>query len=97
MSDQQIADLGLHARNALDNPALKSALVQLHELNYQAFKKCDIRDPEGLKLARQFAAVTDDFESILRRMIEGGKLAQLKLDQHRDENAARKAVRKFSR
>ena len=63
----------------------------------EQFKRTDIRDAEGLKLARQFAAVTDDFETILKRMVEGGRLAQINLDKHRDEGAARRVVRKVLR
>lgn len=97
MSDAEIARMGEYARQALDNPALSEALKRLHELALEQFKRTDIRDAEGLKLARQFAAVTDDFETILKRMVEGGKLAQLNLDKHRDEGAARRVVRKVLR
>lgn len=97
MSDAEIARMGEYARQALDNPALSEALKRLHELALEQFKRTDIRDAEGLKLARQFAAVTDDFETILTRMVEGGKLAQLNLDKHRDEGAARRVVRKVLR
>ena len=97
MTDAEIARMGEYARQALDNPALAEALKRLHELAQEQFKRTDIRDAEGLKLARQFAAVTDDFETILKRMVEGGKLAQLNLDKHRDEGAARRVVRKVLR
>lgn len=97
MNDAEIARMGEYARQALDNPALSEALKRLHELALEQFKRTDIRDAEGLKLARQFAAVTDDFETILTRMVEGGKLAQLNLDKHRDEGAARRVVRKVLR
>ena len=97
MNDAEIARMGEYARQALDNPALSEALKRLHELALEQFKRTDIRDAEGLKLARQFAAVTDDFETILKRMVEGGKLAQLNMDKHRDEGAARRVVRKVLR
>lgn len=97
MTDHEIAKQGEDARQVLTNPAFARAMEQLHGLAHMAFKRTDIRDAEGLKLARQFAAVTDDFEAIMRRMVEGGKLAQLNLDQHRDESAARKAARKVFR
>ena len=97
MTDAEIARMGEYARQALDNPALSEALKRLHELALEQFKRTDIRDAEGLKLARQFAAVTDDFETILTRMVEGGKLAQLNLDKHRDEGAARRVVRNVLR
>lgn len=97
MTDAEIARMGEYARQALDNPALSEALKRLHDLALEQFKRTDIRDAEGLKLARQFAAVTDDFETILKRMIEGGRLAQINLDKHRDEGAARRVVRKVLR
>lgn len=97
MTDHEIAKQGDDARQVLNNPAFQKAMAQLHDLAHAAFKRTDIRDAEGLKLARQFAAVTDDFEAILTRMVEGGKFAQVNLDKHRDESAARKAVRKVFR
>ena len=97
MNDAEIARMGEYARQALDNPALSEAIKRLHELALEQFKRTDIRDAEGLKLARQFAAVTDDFETILTRMVEGGRLAQINLDKHRDEGAARRVVRKVLR
>ena len=93
MTDDQIVKAGSDAAQVLDNPAFQSALEQLHALAHQAFKKTDIRDAEGLKLARQFAAVTDDFEQILRRMVDGGKFASLNLNKHRNENAAQRMLR----
>lgn len=97
MNDAEIARMGEYARQALDNPALSETLKRLHELALEQFKRTDIRDAEGLKLARQFAAVTDDFETILKRMIEGGKLAQVNLDKHRDEGPVKRALRKVTR
>ena len=97
MTDHEIAKQGEDARQVLLNPAYIRAMEQLHQLAHAAFKKTDLRDAEGLKIARQFAAVTDDFEAIMRRMVDGGKLAQMNIDQHRDESTARRAVRKVSR
>lgn len=97
MTDHEIAKQGDDARQVLSNPAFQRAMEQLHDLARMQFKKTDLRDAEGLKLARQFAAVTDDFEAILKRMVEGGKLAQINLDKHRDESAARKVARKVFR
>lgn len=97
MTDHEIAKQGDDARQVLNNPAFQKAMEQLHQLAHAAFKKTDLRDAEGLKIARQFAAVTDDFEAIMRRMVEGGKLAQLNIDKHRDESTARRVVRKVFR
>lgn len=97
MTDHEVAKMGEDARQVLLNPAYIRAMEQLHQLAHAAFKKTDLRDAEGLKIARQFAAVTDDFEAIMRRMVDGGKLAQMNIDQHRDESTARRAVRKVFR
>lgn len=97
MTDHEIAKMGEDARQVLLNPAFKQAIAQVHELAHKAFKLTDLRDAEGLKIARQFASVTDDFEAIMKRMVEGGKLAQINIDKHRDESPARKALRKFTR
>lgn len=97
MTDHEIAKMGEDARQVLNNPAFQHAMAQMHELAHKAFKLVDLRDAEGLKIARQFASVTDDFESVMKRMVEGGKLAQLNIDKHRDESAARKMTRKVFR
>lgn len=97
MTDQQLADLGIHARNVLDNPAFAEAISRMHKRCYDAFKAIEIRDAEGLKLARQYAALAEDFESDFRRMIEAGKAAKLNLDRHRDESRAKRVLHKFTR
>ena len=97
MTDHEIAKMGEDARQVLSNPAFQHAMVQMHELAHKAFKLTDLRDAEGLKIARQFASVTDDFEAIMKRMVEGGKLAQINIDKHRDESATRKVARKVFR
>jgi hypothetical protein len=97
MTDQELAVQGDNARQVLNNPAFQAAMEQLHTLAHLAFKRTDLRDAEGLKIARQFAAVTDDFEDIMRRMVQGGKMAQFNLDKHRDESTAKRVVRKAFR
>lgn len=97
MTDHQTVEMGIQARQVLENPAFIEAMRRVHEIAHLHFKKADLRDAEGLKLARQFAAVTDDFEAIMHRMVEGGKLAQLSLDKHRDESGLKRAARRFTR
>ena len=97
MTDHELAKQGDDARQVLSNPAFQNAMAQLHDLAHRAFKMTDLRDAEGLKIARQFASVTDDFEAIMKRMVEGGKLAQMNINKHRDESAARKVARKVFR
>ena len=93
MTDEALLKAGSDAAQVLDNPAFQSAMAQLHALAHKAFKATDLRDAEGLKLARQFAAVTDDFEQILKRMVAGGKFASLNLNKHRNETAAQRMLR----
>ena len=61
MTDHEMAKQGEDARQVLTNPAFQRAMEQMHELAHKAFKLTDLRDAEGLKIARQFASVTDDF------------------------------------
>lgn len=95
MNDAQTAEIGLQARMVLENPAYIEAMKRMQELARQTFLKTDIRDAEGLKLARQFQAVTDDFEAIMHRMVEGGKLAQMNLDKHRSDSSVKRAYNRF--
>ena len=53
MNDEALLKSGSDAAQVLDNPAFQSALEQLHALAHKAFKATDLRDAEGLKLARQ--------------------------------------------
>ena len=97
MNDQQIAERGRQASEVLDNPAFQDAMKSLKDMAFAQFKRTDLRDAEGLRLARQFCTVTDEFEEILRRMIGGGKLAEVNLDRHRNEATARRVLRQVMR
>ena len=55
MTDHEMAKQGDDARQVLSNPAFQRAMEQMHELAHKAFKLTDLRDAEGLKIARQFA------------------------------------------
>ena len=83
MTDHEMAKAGRGRAPGADKSSLQRAMEQMHELAHKAFKLTDLRDAEGLKIARQFASVTDDFEAVLKRMVEGGKLAQINIDKHR--------------
>lgn len=95
MTDQEKVRVGEAAKQLLNNEAFECALKQLHQLAFEAYKKTDLRDAEGLKIARQFSAVTEDFECIIRRIIEGGKLAKFNIDKHRDEPAVKRTLRRI--
>lgn len=80
MTDQQQSDLGLFARQALDNPAVIEALSRMKAECDAAIKACPIRDTEGLTLLVQAARITAKFESVLMGIFEAGKLANARID-----------------
>jgi hypothetical protein len=80
MTDQQQSDLGLFARQALDNPAVIEALARMKVECDAAIKACPIRDTEGLTLLVQAARITAKFESVLLGIFETGKLANARID-----------------
>jgi len=100
MSDQQHKDAqrGQEAAQVLDNPAFQAAIQALKDEVAREWKKCPIRDREGQLLLLQLAKLTDKFEGILTGMVETGKFAQRKLidDELRNENAARRLLRRIS-
>lgn len=87
---------GKEAAAVLDNEAFKAAMAMLKESVMQNWKECPVRDREGQVLLLQLAKVTDKFESLLIGMVEGGKLAQHKidLDSARDESTAKRFMRR---
>ena len=80
MTDQQQSDLGLFARQALDNPAVIEALTRMKAECDAAIKACPIRDTEGLTLLVQAARITAKFETVLMGIFETGKLANARID-----------------
>jgi hypothetical protein len=96
--DQLDAEKGRQAGEVLNNPSFVEAMAQLKaQVNLQ-WRESSIRDAEGQKLLLQMARVTDEFENILIRMLQGGIAAQRKIDLNkmRDEPAARKFFRKVT-
>ena len=94
--NQQLADLGVEARQVLTNPAFNEALRLMREDAYRQWKTCPIRDAEGQLLLLQAARLTDKVESVLRGILEAGKLASAKIsiDEERDESAPRRLMRR---
>lgn len=96
MTEHQIAQQGIDARQVLDNESYKAAMQALRAQVVQQWKDCPIRDQEGQLLLLQLAKLSDKFESILGGMIEAGKFAQHKIDidNERNESAGRKFMRR---
>jgi hypothetical protein len=87
---------GIEAAQVLENEAYKQAMTSLRAEIVSQWKACPVRDKEGQLLLLQMAKLSDKFEGILSGLIESGKFAQRKLieDDLRNENAARKLVRR---
>lgn len=96
MTNQQLAQRGFEASQVLDNPVFKEAMDNLKNEIISEWKKCPVRDKEGQLLLLQLIKLSDKFEGMLIGMIEGGKLAQHKIDidSVRDESVLRKWARK---
>lgn len=97
MTDQQQSDLGLHARQALDNPAVIEALARMKAECDAAIKACPIRDTEGLTLLVQAARITAKFESVLLGIFETGKLAnaRIEVNSERKESRVKRLVKRI--
>ena len=82
----------------LDNPAFKEALGQLREAVVKQWKECPVRDREGQLLLLQLAKLAEKFEASLNGMVQGGKLAQHKInvDAERDESRTKRFLRKVA-
>lgn len=96
MTDQEQSNQGRFASDVIDNPSFKAAIQSMREEVIRQWKACPIRDSEGQLLLLQLAKLTDKFEGTLLGFIQGGKLAQEKinLDALRNESAGRKLMRR---
>lgn len=94
--DHQTVTRGLEAAQVLTNQAYIDAMEQLRADVIAGWKDCPIRDAEGQRLFLQLAKVTEKFEATLRGYVEGGRYAEhkIKMDEMRNEPAARKLLRK---
>lgn len=96
MTDHDATRMGHNASTVLENEAYQAAIAAMRDQVIQQWKDCPIRDKEGQLLLLQLAKLTDKFEAILRGYVEGGKLAQHKIDidRERDENPMRGLMRR---
>jgi hypothetical protein len=87
------------AADVLGNEAYKKAMASMKSQIVDQWREAPIRDREGQMVLLQLAKIAEKFEGILAGYIEGGKLAQrrLDLDAERNENAAQRAARKVGR
>lgn len=95
MDEQQTANMGVEAAQVLANPAFNEALRLMKEDVHRRWKECPIRDREGQMLLLQAARITESVESVLRGMLEAGKLANAKIDieNSRSESRVKRTLR----
>lgn len=98
MTDSQAVNLAIDASSVLDNPAYTEAMERLRAQVVEEWKACPIRDREGQLLYLQIAKLADKFEGMLRGYIEGGKLAQhrIDIDAARSDSTVRRWVRRVA-
>lgn len=96
MTDHAEVHRAAEASQVLENQAYQQAMQSLKAEIHQEWLKCPVRDREGQLLLLQLAKLTDKFESILRGMVETGKLAQrrIEIDEARNESKARQMLRR---
>lgn len=90
------SDIGISAAQVLDSDAYKQAMHDLRGQITQAWKDCPVRDQEGQLLLLQLMKMTDKFEGLLSSYIQSGKMAEIKLDELRNEGPVRRMIRKVS-
>lgn len=98
MTNEQAVQRGFEAAQVLDNPAYRNAMDALKSQIVDEWKRCPVRDQEGQLLLLQLAKLAEKFEGTLTGMVEGGKLAQHKIDidSVRNETTVRKWFRKVA-
>lgn len=89
VNERAAVELGRNADLVLSNPAYAEAIGRMKADVVSAWKDCPVRDREGQLLLLQLAKLTDKFESILASMVQGGKLAQHKIDIEAERNESR--------
>lgn len=95
MSLQAESDQGRDARSILDSPAYQEAMKRVRQNIIAQWEACPVRDKEGQTLLLQLIKLSTLFEGILSGMVETGKLADVKLDEMRDESVIKRHLRKI--
>lgn len=88
-------DAGLSAGQVLDSLAYQKAMSDLRGQIVKAWTDCPVRDQEGQLLLLQLMKMTEKFEGLLHGYIQSGKMAEIKLDELRNESAVRRTLRKI--
>lgn len=98
MSEHQAASMGKEAALLLENPAFVEAMARMREDVRRQWMEAPVRDIEGQRLLLITAKLVEKLDGHIRGMVEAGKLAQsrLEINDLRDENGIRRAVRRMT-
>ena len=96
--NEHATEMGRNAESVLQNPAYIEAMARMKSDVVTAWKDCPVRDREGQLLLLQLAKLAEKFEASLNGMVQGGKLAQHKInvDSERDESRTKRFLRKVA-
>ncbi len=89
VNERAAVEMGRNADLVINNPAYAEAMARMKADVIATWKACPVRDREGQLLLLQLAKLADKFESTLAGMVEGGKLAQHKIDVEAERNETR--------
>ena len=89
VNERAAVELGRNADLVLSNPAYADAMARMKSEVIATWKDCPVRDREGQLLLLQLAKLADKFEVILASMVQGGKLAQHKINIEAERNESR--------
>ena len=89
VNERAAVELGRNADLVLSNPAYADAMARMKSEVIATWKDCPVRDREGQLLLLQLAKLTDKFEASLASMVQGGKLAQHKINIEAERNESR--------
>lgn len=98
-TDSDLIRVGRGAAEVLENEAYRKAMDLMKARIHEQWKESPIRDREGQFVLLQLAKMADMFEGLMAGFVQGGKLAQhrIDLDSLRDENAMQRAARTIGR
>lgn len=98
MTEHQAAQLGLNARQVLDNEAYQAGMEAVKAQIVKQLMECPMHDHQEALLLRMLGKVAVKFEYYLSGAIEAGKFAdhRINLDAERDESRARKFLRRVA-
>ena len=89
VNERAAVELGRNADLVLSNPAYADAMARMKSEVIATWKDCPVRDRAGQLLLLQLPKLTHKFEEMQASMVQGGKLAQHKINIEAERNESR--------